>query len=262
MPRASHAGAELYYEVSGEGPALVFAHGAGGNTLSWWQQVPFFARSHTVVTFDHRCFGRSICRHEDFHPRHFAGDLLTILDACGVERAALVCQSLGGWTGLPTALRHPERVGCLVLAGTPGGILTENILAAMAGMATRLDEEGIRGNAALAPDFPARRPDLAHLYDRISGLNTGLDPRLLARIADEAARIVPEALADYRVPTLFLAGEQDLLFPIEALREVAGLVPGAEWESFSGVGHSIYFEAPERFNAAVQTFLSKTPAAT
>ena len=35
-------GAELYYERHGEGPALLFAHGVGGNALSWWQQVPYF----------------------------------------------------------------------------------------------------------------------------------------------------------------------------------------------------------------------------
>ena len=45
MPKTQVNGIDLYYEVHGDGPAIVFAHGAGGNHLSWWQQVPVFARS-------------------------------------------------------------------------------------------------------------------------------------------------------------------------------------------------------------------------
>jgi len=43
MPQVERAGASLYYEVAGTGAPLVFCHGAGGNTLVWWQQVPYFA---------------------------------------------------------------------------------------------------------------------------------------------------------------------------------------------------------------------------
>ena len=59
MALAKINGIELYYEVHGEGPALVLAHGAGGNHLSWWQQVPVLAQSYRCVTFDHRGFGLS-----------------------------------------------------------------------------------------------------------------------------------------------------------------------------------------------------------
>ncbi|HEX6155547.1 MAG TPA: alpha/beta fold hydrolase, partial [Burkholderiales bacterium] len=49
-------GAEIHYEVFGKGPAVVFAHGLGGNHLSWWQQVAHFSRAHTCVVFAHRGF--------------------------------------------------------------------------------------------------------------------------------------------------------------------------------------------------------------
>lgn len=54
-------GARIYYECHGEGPALVFAHGRGGNAASWCQQVPRFVRDYRVLVFDHRGFGRSRC---------------------------------------------------------------------------------------------------------------------------------------------------------------------------------------------------------
>ena len=59
MPFANINGIELYYEVHGEGPALVLAHGGGGSHLSWWQQVPEFSQTYKVITFDHRSFGHS-----------------------------------------------------------------------------------------------------------------------------------------------------------------------------------------------------------
>ena len=59
MPTASINDIELYYEVSGQGPPMVLAHGVGGNHASWWQQVSYFTRWYQVVTFDHRGFGNS-----------------------------------------------------------------------------------------------------------------------------------------------------------------------------------------------------------
>ncbi len=59
MPFVKTNGVDLYYEVHGQGPALVLAHPGGGNHLSWWQQVPVFARTFTCITFDHRGHGDS-----------------------------------------------------------------------------------------------------------------------------------------------------------------------------------------------------------
>jgi 3-oxoadipate enol-lactonase len=58
MPKAQIKGIDLCYEVHGQGPAVVFAHGAGGNHVSWWQQVPLLARQYRCISFDHRGFGQ------------------------------------------------------------------------------------------------------------------------------------------------------------------------------------------------------------
>ncbi|MCZ6463263.1 MAG: alpha/beta hydrolase [Proteobacteria bacterium] len=257
MPRVESHSASIYYERHGEGPGLVFAHGAGGNTMIWWQQVPHFAERYSVVTFDHRCFGRSRCPSDDFHPKYFADDLVAVLDAAGIERAALVCQSMGGWTGVRMALDHPERVSCLALCGTPGGIFTPEIVAAAAKIATNA-ATGIRGNAALAPDYPSRQPEMTFLYDQISAHNTGFDPPVhFPRMLDVRARVLPEALAGWTLPTLVVAGSEDQLFPLDTLRAVAALLPGAELVEFPGAGHSTYFEQPDRFNTVIGEFVAK-----
>ena len=59
MPRVPINGIEIDYQEHGEGEAIVFCHGAGGNLLSWWQQIPYFSKSYRCITFSHRGFGHS-----------------------------------------------------------------------------------------------------------------------------------------------------------------------------------------------------------
>ena len=92
MPFVNTDNAKIYYETQGEGPPVVLAHGAGGNTLVWYQQIAHFTRRHKVVAFDHRGWGRSQCAPEHKHARYFADDMRAVMDDAGVERAAVICQ--------------------------------------------------------------------------------------------------------------------------------------------------------------------------
>ena len=129
MPKARVNSIDLYYESHGEGPAVVFAHGRGGNHLSWWQQVPVFAKDFRCITFDHRGWGSSINKPNGDALNTqgwdaFVEDLKQLLDHLEVEQAFLVAQSMGGLTCLGFALAYPQRVAGLVLADTTGGVGT------------------------------------------------------------------------------------------------------------------------------------------
>ncbi len=104
MPSARINGIDLYYESHGEGPALVFGHGRGGNHLSWWQQIPEFSRPYRCITFDHRGFGDSVDVANGPGQEAFVEDLKGLLDHLGIERARLIAQSMGGRTCLGFAL--------------------------------------------------------------------------------------------------------------------------------------------------------------
>lgn len=246
---------EIYYECFGEGSTVVFAHGAGGNAASWWQQIPVLvAAGYQAIAFDHRTFGRSTAAPLDF--RAFPDDLLAILDAENVERFSLVCQSMGGWSGTPTALRVPERVRALVLCGTPGGVMTPEVEKAAALVGPKMRGEGGRvslGDSVFAAGFAEREPALALLYQQISAFNVNVN-------LDEAnmnVAITPEMLKDYKVPTLVIAGAHDVLFPLDAMRSVAAAIPGAELEEFPESGHSTYFEEADKFNRVLLAFLKR-----
>src|SRR3954463_11500844 len=101
--RLRREGGEIYYERVGAGPALVFAHGLGGNHLSWWQQVAHFAPSHTCVVFSHRGLppaGRGGGRSA---PDAYADALAALLDPLDLRDETLDGQPVGGWTYLEYA---------------------------------------------------------------------------------------------------------------------------------------------------------------
>ena len=122
MPTEQLNGIELHYEEYGAGPPVVFLHGAGGGTqIGWFQQIPHFERDYRCIVIDHRGFGTSTDPDQE-GPTRFVDDLEALLDRLGIERAALIAQSMGGWTALGLAVRHPSRVSALVMCDCVGDL--------------------------------------------------------------------------------------------------------------------------------------------
>jgi len=256
-------GAEIYYERAGSGPAIVFAHGLGGNHLSWWQQVPYFSQHYTCIAFAHRGFSPSRITSGSVDPALFEEDLLALVDKLELTDVQLVAQSMGGWTCLNFALRHPRRVRALVMASTGGAVDLNTLDAAdRKGIETWVTAHGgieaeLRKRAihpAAGERMAREQPALEFLYREIDRLSSGLDKEALrARLL--AARTLPaEQLKRLAVPVLFISGKEDIVFPPPAAAAFARLVPGAKLESVPEAGHSVYFERPEIFNRLVSDF--------
>src|SRR5713101_9461136 len=130
MPFMVKDGFRLYYEdTGGPGPTVLFLHGAGGNHLSWWQQVQVFAEEYRCVTVDQRGFGQSPDVPGGPGPTALATDALALLDHLGIAQATIVAQSMGGWAAVGAAVRAPER-GWAVVMANPVDNLTNPELAA------------------------------------------------------------------------------------------------------------------------------------
>ena len=255
MPRVQSRNASIYYEVYGQGTAVVFGHGVGGNTLSWCQQVPEFSLTHKVIVFDHRGWGRSTCAPADVHAAYFAEDLLQILDTEGVRDAAIVSHSLGSWTGLRMAIDHPERVNCLVLSGDAGGVLNATMVEAMHEFASGLAGKAHWWERLASRNFREREPTLAFLHDQIQALNPPLDAAKMEQTLEMQVRA--GELVGYAIPTLLLVGELDSLLPPEVLRGSAAAIPGLKIYNFENAGNSPHFEAPDVFNQVVKEFIGQ-----
>ena len=256
MPFAPVNGMQLYHEVHGPeiggAPVVVFAHGAGGNHLSWWQQVPHFREAFTCVTFDHRAFGQSADT-TGAGGGAFVDDLRGLLDHLGIERAHLVAQSMGGWTCLGFALKYPERVAKLVMSDTHGGLRGPGIDMGAARAALPALPPGV--HPGLGARAYAEQPTLAFLYQQISDLNPARSPEALGVLLRSAGAPTVAELEGFATPTLFIIGEEDASIPAPVLEAAAKLVPGAVVERFPQSGHSVYFERAERYNEVVQAFI-------
>jgi len=259
--RLRRAGAELYYEVFGKGPAVVFAHGLGGNHLSWWQQVAHFAPDYTCVVFAHRGFPPSSPVPGRSAPDAYADDLSALLEELGFRDVALVGQSMGGWTCLEYALREPKKVRALVMASTSGAVdfsklknpeVDEWSRRAPAELG-KLQARGIHpaGGERLAKEQPA----LAQLYGQISELApAAFREEVRVRIRELRTKS-PKLLADLQMPVLFITGDEDWVFPPAAGPALAPLARQGRAVRVPAAGHSVYFERAARFNQLLEEFL-------
>ena len=159
MATAEINGIQLYYEEYGSGFPIVFAHGAGGNHMSWWQQVPVLSRHYRCVTFDHRGWGLSLDV-DDRGPAAFIKDLTRFIDYLGFDKTFLVAQSMGGLSCLGFAIRHPERVRGLVMANTFAGMRRDVWLASNDELRLLVFYAGGGRAQSPAADVEADRSDL------------------------------------------------------------------------------------------------------
>lgn len=252
-------GEQIYFEAVGVGDPVVLCHGLGGNHAIWFQQVPLLAQNYRVITWDQRGFGRSSNSQAANSPAAAADDLKALLDHLGIDRAHLVGQSMGGWAVMGFALKYPDRVQSLVLADTIGGIFTPEASAhfdayirdTMA--ATPPDQLPITRHPAIGDQLGIADPAKAFLYRQIGSVappaprNAGMQLRQTAYPLDDVRKI--------DLPTLFIVGEKDPIFPPAVIRSVAGEIANARVVELPGAGHSPYFETPDAWNTAVADFL-------
>jgi 3-oxoadipate enol-lactonase len=254
----------LAYEAHGDGPAVLLVHEGVADRRMWRGQVPVLARDHRVVAVDLRGFGETPHASGRFSN---AEDLREVLDELGIERATVVGGSFGAKVALEFAVTHPERVERLVLCPPvlPGREWSERVRrgwqeegeAFEAGDLDRATEV----NLALWVDGPNRSPD-------------AVDPevRELVRTMQRHAFELPEPdpppepapepsirLADLRVPTLVVVGDEDVEDFLAMADAAAAGIPGARKVVIEGAAHVVALEKPEEFNAALLAFLADTP---
>ena len=255
--RLRRGDAEIYYEVAGDGPPIIFAHGLGGNHLSWWQQVPHFAAHHTCVAFAHRGFPPSDAAAGDRAPDAYANDLAALIDHLRLESVALVAQSMGGWTCLEYALREPQKVRALVMASTSGtldfGALSntevEDWTRRSPGELAKLGARGI--HPAAGERMVREQPALAHLYGQISDLSAPVFREDVRKRLMQLRTREPSLLAQLPMPVLFITGDEDWVFPSAAGPALAKLAPKGRAVRVPAAGHSVYFERAARFNELI-----------
>lgn len=256
-------GGSIWYELAGDGPDVVFLHPGLWDSRTWDEQFGEFSRSYRVLRYDARGYGRS-SRLEPGRPYSHARDLSTLLDALGVEQAALVGCSMGGATAIDFALMHPERVSALVLAA-PGLGGFEPLeqeedwwaersgpidVAVEAGELVAAEELRLQIWAPLGVDDEAGRRIREIALDNLHEIT--MDESGEEELDPPAARRLQEVVA----PTLVLIPDHDPPFMQRTGELIARGVMGARKVTVENADHVVNLRRPGEFNRTVLAFLA------
>ncbi|HXZ84989.1 MAG TPA: alpha/beta hydrolase [Myxococcota bacterium] len=265
MPVFRDRGFDIYYEEHGAGPGepLLYLTGLGASCQGWAvATVPELSRDRRNVLFDARGVGRSQDPDTPYGTADLAEDAVAVLDRLRIERAHVMGAFLGGMVAQEIALRHPQRVRSLILTGTCAR-LTPKLR-----MIVELWKTGFE--LGIPKDLRIRNFIVWHLGD-VSLEQPGLvdeirefqmhgdidvDNRTFARQCE--ACLAHDALARLgriSAPVLAIAGDRDILTPVELQRAFASRIPNARLVCLRGVGHVVAFEVAQRFNRLVRRFM-------
>ncbi|WP_405836155.1 alpha/beta fold hydrolase [Streptomyces sp. NBC_01518] len=247
MPIADSDGTSIYYERHGSGPAILFVHGSGGHHAAWWQQVAALREEFTVVTVDLRGFGKSDSSMPEFDGQDFPGDVVAVLDQEDLTDAMLVGQSIGSVAALRAGLLRAERVGSVVLGHSLGGIShpeLKELAAADRAEAVKLPVI----DRLLTKGFQQERADLTFLFQQMGTFNVAKMQDLRNLDTDGPSL---DDIQNSGVQVAFLAGEKDAVLSVKTVTRAHELLPGSHLEIVPDAPHSMYWETPAKYNAAV-----------
>ena len=255
-------GGELYYEVDGEGPAVVLLHAGVANSRMWDAQVDVWRDRFRVIRYDQRGLGRTTIEDVPFSNRD---DIRRLLDHLDVKQASLVGNSRGGQIAIDFTLEQPDRVAALVPVGSGlGGLDGPDDGIDWDAMEelwkSKQWDELVEREVRIWTDGIGQPADRVAPDVRRHMVEWGLENYRAEQTAEKAQPLDPPAagrLAEFSVPTLVIWGDLDAPSVVAASQKLAAEVAGARSHEFSGVAHMVSLERPAEFNSLVGEFLAQ-----
>lgn len=236
-----HDGARIWYSAYGSGLPVILLHGGLGHSGNWGYQVPALVRSgYHVVLIDSRGHGRSTRDERPYSYELMAADVLAVMDALHINKAALVGWSDGACTALVLASRAPERVyGVYYFACNMDPDGTKEI--EFTPVLKRCISRHMQDYQSLSPT-----PDEFDDFSEAVGLMQRTQPNYSA-----------QDLSQIKVPVAIVHSEHDEFIKREHAEYLSRTIPDAEFIFLPEVSHFAPLQRPERFNAPMLAFLGK-----
>jgi 3-oxoadipate enol-lactonase len=255
-------GAPLYYEVAGQGDAVLFIHAGIADSRMWDEQCHVFAPHYQTIRYDIRGFGRSQIPAGPFAYRADPANLLRFLK---VERAHIIGNSFGGKIAIDFALTYPEHVASLTLVapsigGTTPSLEVQQFAEEEEALLAKGDlEAATELNLRTWVDGPQRTPEQVSptVRQRIHDMQYHAFTVPVPEGAEEI-ELQPPALtrlAELHMPTLIIVGEYDLPHMLLLAQELGKQLPHAQQMVLPDAAHVVSMEQPELFNQHVLAFL-------
>lgn len=256
---ANVQGTNLFYEVVGDGPAIIFVHGLGGTGNIWHAQRTALAKYFKVITLDLPGSGRSDKTEEKYSMARWVDQIAGLADAAKLDKFVLVGHSMTTVLVQNFAAKYGTRLNALVLCGP----ITELAPAgkdAFAKRAELVQKEGMIAVAdtvlggALTPATREGNPALAGMVREMLLSNC---PKCYAghchALREGSAK---GDQANIKCPTLILVGDQDGVTPLASAKAIASALAGTQIRIVPATAHLTMLERPEAFNAALVEFLA------
>jgi 3-oxoadipate enol-lactonase len=250
----------ITHEERGQGPALLFLHGIGGDAACWRPQLEAFSDCYRALAWNMPGYGGSASLPEMTFPA-LAEALLRLLDRLDIARVHLVGHSMGGMVAQEFAATRPDRLRSLVLVATSAafgradGDWQREFLASRFGP---LDQG--RSMADLASEIVAglvgEAPDPVGVAQAIRSMAEVPEATYRAALRCLLTFDRRDALGRIEVPTLLLAGERDQTAPSAVVERMAARIPQARFLVLPRAGHLANLEQPLLFNWALRDFLA------
>ena len=262
MPTAQINGITINYQIDGADSAetIVLINGLADDLESWGFQMPALIEAgYRVLRFDNRGIGKSDAPAGDYSARMLADDTKALVDQLGFRNFHLMGVSMGGMIAEEYAINHGSDLKSLTLACTYGkaDVFCQTMFAMWADLASATSVAFVMRDVALwafTGAFFADRPDdAAEFAAAMAALPMSLDA-YLSQLAVIQGHDATDRLAQIKVPTLVLAGEEDILIPVRLSKALQQAIPGAQWAAVPG-GHACLWESPDPFNTALLDFV-------
>ena len=261
MAQVEANGITQYYDVQGDGPPLLLVAGMGGTANYWAEQVAFFSRTNTVISYDQRGTGRT--SHEPVTGiEQLRDDLLALLDALDFETLDYLGHSTGGNIGQIMAIENPERLRKLVIyaSTTHGDAYRSKVWRVRRSILEKQGAELYGDMTSLMlypPDWIAENSELLEKQQAAQVAMLAPVPVMTSRIEAVQAFDRRHQLSDIDVPTLVFCARDDHQTPAYFSAALAEAIPGAEYSLLDYGGHASSRTVPYEFNKIVADFFAR-----
>jgi pimeloyl-ACP methyl ester carboxylesterase len=257
---------DIWTEQVGEGPHVLLIGGLGDTVESWQFQIDGLADRYRMTAFDNRGAGRTAMPEEPVTVATMADDAARVLGALGIPAAHVAGFSGGSIIAQELALRHPDLVRSLVLQSTFA--VMDRYLRSLANLFRWLPEAAPSERAFLEAFFLTIYTPRAHNDGTVDQIIEDAMAFPHKQSNEDLQRFIDafldhdstDRLAQVKAPTLVLAGGRDMQMRPPLCREVADLIPGAQFEIMEEEAHQPFQEIPEEWNARVDAFWREVEA--
>lgn len=257
-------GAQIYYEMQGEGQPLVMIHAGVADSRQWNNEFGFFAGRYKVLRYDTRGYGKS--EPVDGEYRYLA-DLVALLDYLELDQPLILMGcSMGGGLAIDFALSYPSRVTALILVGAaPSGLELEVETPAKFEAA---EQAYNAGNLDLVAELETQiwfdgmgrtpeqvNPAMRRLAYEMNRRALDHDARHLGTLLPNLPMPAGERLSELTMPVLMVVGAHDVPYILAATDYMVGRLPSAQKIVIQDAAHLPNMDQPAEFQQAVTAFL-------